>query len=67
MTSLRTHVAIQSAGAVRQALLFGCLFALSIAVNAATPKPFIVGAVPGMLPPTVGNPYRNKLVITGAQ
>src|SRR5258708_24415154 len=50
MTSLRTYVAIQSARALRQALLFGCLFALSIAVNAATPKPFIVGAVPGMLP-----------------
>jgi len=50
MTSLRTYVAIQSARALRQALSFGCLFALSIAVNAATPKPFIVGAVPGMLP-----------------
>lgn len=31
--------------------LFDCPFALSIAVNAAAPKPFIVGAVPGALPP----------------
>ncbi|WP_051888896.1 ATP-binding protein [Caballeronia sordidicola] len=51
MSLLRTHVAIQSISALRQAMVFACLLALSIAVNAATPKPFIVGAVPGALPP----------------
>ena len=51
MSSLRTYVAIQSISALRQAMVFACLLALSIAVNAATPKPFIVGAVPGALPP----------------
>ena len=51
MSSLRTHVAIQSIRALRQAMVFSCLLALSIAVDAATPKPFVVGAVPGALPP----------------
>ena len=51
MSLLRTHVAIQSIRALRQAIVFACLLALSIATNAATPKPFIVGAVPGALPP----------------
>ena len=31
--------------------MFAWLLALSIATNAATPKPFIVGAVPGAVPP----------------
>jgi two-component system sensor histidine kinase EvgS len=44
-------VAIQSIRALHQAIAFACLLALSVAVNAATPKPFIVGAVPGALPP----------------
>ena len=51
MSLLRTHVAIQSIRALRQAMVFTCLLALSIAVNAATSRPFIVGAVPGALPP----------------
>jgi two-component system, NarL family, sensor histidine kinase EvgS len=50
-THVRTHVATQSIAALHQAILFACLLALSIAVNAATAKPFIVGAVPGALPP----------------
>jgi two-component system, NarL family, sensor histidine kinase EvgS len=50
-TNARTHVATQSITALHQAIVFACLLALSIAVNAATPKPFIVGAVPGALPP----------------
>ena len=51
MSSLRTHVAIRSVRALRQALLLTCLLALSLAVNASGRTPFVVGAVPGALPP----------------
>ena len=51
MSLLRTHVALQSIKALHRAIVFTCVLALSIAANAAPPKPFIVGAVPGALPP----------------
>ncbi len=55
MTSLRalirTFVAKQTAGVLRQTVSICCLFVLCVSVNAGTPKPFIVGAVPGALPP----------------
>ncbi|WP_158939406.1 transporter substrate-binding domain-containing protein [Burkholderia sp. S171] len=66
MSSLRTHVAIQSISALHQAMVFACLLALSIAVSAATLKPFIVGAVPGALPPMeMNDPDASGLGIRG--
>jgi two-component system sensor histidine kinase EvgS len=66
MSSLRTHVAIQSIRALHQAIVFACLLALSVAVNAATPRPFIVGAVPGALPPMeMSDPDESGLGVRG--
>src|SRR5471032_1861553 len=66
MSSLRTHVAIQSIRALHQAIVFACLLALSVAVNASTPRPFIVGAVPGALPPMeMSDPDESGLGVRG--
>jgi two-component system sensor histidine kinase EvgS len=66
MTSLRTLIAIQTAGTLRQAVLFCCLFALCVSVNAAMPKPFVVGVVLGALPPMeIRNPNEHSIAIRG--
>src|SRR5471032_3634185 len=66
MSSLRTHVAIQSIRALHQAIVFACLLALSVAVNASTRRPFIVGAVPGALPPMeMSDPDESGLGVRG--
>ncbi|MFT4503662.1 ATP-binding protein [Caballeronia sp. 15711] len=51
---------------MHQVIVFACPLALSIAVNAATPRPFIVGAVPGALPPMeMNDPDDSALRVRG--
>ena len=70
MTSLRTLVAIQSARMLRQAALFSglffCLSVLCVSGNASSPKPFVVGAVLGVVPPMeMRDPNESGVAVRG--
>jgi two-component system sensor histidine kinase EvgS len=66
MRSLRMFVAIQSRWMLRRMVSICCVFAVCVSVHAATPKPFIVGAVVGAIPPMeMSDPNESGIAVRG--